>query len=73
MKLVLTTRCYWSPMAGTMRKLSSSQTLQATHLVQLKAGMAYPLSFACFNSFITSSPVMTPGGTSHFVTILNLE
>ncbi len=41
-----------------------------TYLVQLKAGMAYPLSFACFRSLTTSSPVITPTGTSQGVTIL---
>jgi hypothetical protein len=38
--------------------------------VQLKAGMAYPFSFACLRSLTTSSPVITPTGTSQGVTII---
>ena len=38
--------------------------------MQLKAGMAYPFSFACLRSLTTSSPVITPTGTSQGVTII---
>jgi hypothetical protein len=51
-------------LCGMCSFISSNDRRQTwTYVVQLKAGMAYPLSLACFKSLSRLSPQTTPGGT----------
>ena len=54
---------------ANMSNIIGDSTLALAYLVQLKAGIAYALSLAWFKSLVTSSPVITPTGTSQGVTI----